>query len=299
MVYLFHGQDTYASMQAAKAKLADLSGNQGSRVVDADEISVAEFAKYLAGSNLFGKSPQILAKRLFSNTALVEYLQDNFVQAEKANLIIWLDKKADARLSITKMLKKQGAEHEFSLLKPAELKAWIGQMAKEFGFKLDRAATDLLMLLSNSNKWVIKNELEKLRLLEVKSVDDQLLKSIVGLDQRGDIWGFLDALARGNRAKALTQFQLLTETENEQYLIAMLSREIWLMAQIKQAEMRGKGIGTLGINPFVARKSAEKASRYTWEQIQKLSQGLMRLDTAIKQGRVDPTNGLLLYTLSW
>ncbi len=301
MIYLFHGEDDFSSFEAAHKQSESLvSDGLELEVIDADDTSVDQFHRMVGATTLFGANKVVLAKRLLTSSKYADYILDNLDLLIDKPIVIWHQGKVDGRLAVLKHLKQKAKVVEFEGQKDRDIESWVTARAKEMGLKLDYGVASLLVLITAGEKGVLASELEKLSLYDESPVTEDVVRLTSGLEQSGDIWKFLDSLANGNQANAIKEFdRLIRFGQNEQYILAMLNRELWLIAKVKDAEESGRPVHQLGMAPFVLQKVQQKARRFSMVQIKKLAFGLMRLDLAIKQGRVDPTDGLLAYLLSW
>src|SRR5690606_6034119 len=210
----------------------------------------------------------VFAKRLFNNKKLTDYLTENFDKLYDYNLIIWQDSKLDGKLKISKKLKDKASLFISELPKEGEFLHW---MKGEFQKANIEISQNLLTYIADHigiNKWILKNELQKLKLyLKVNNknkVSEEDLKTILGFDVKGDIWTFLDAVGSRNKKRAVEEFEKLTFYEdNIQLLIAMLDREFRIMSQILYAKENSINPSTLGLNPYVLRKTSEESRNFS------------------------------------
>lgn len=306
MIKLFCGEDTYASYQAAFQEANRLVAESGGELVvlNADELKrEQELTQYTSGISLFTNHNVVVAKRLLDNSLLSKYVDASFADLAAADLIIWHDGKADGRSALVKTLKKEKAFVEFELPDPAGFNKWINDFAKTKQVELKPPVRQLLLDRVGLNKWQLAQEITKLSLY-AKGVSPEITEDtvmdITGLNVEGDIWRFLDALTNGNRKVMIGEFIKLTEfSDNIQYLISMLTRELNILAQVVYLQDHHKPTDSLKMHPFVLKKTIQKAHKYPWAKIQKLYNGLFRLDLAIKQGRIVDEVGMLFYLLSW
>ena len=302
----FAGEDAFASYNAAREYAAQLSEQLRLEllILDGDDlVSAADLVRPLDSMSLFDTGKVVFAKRLFANTKLTKYIDDNLKDLIDKPLVVWHDKKLDARTSLSKTLKAKELLVEFAPLSTNEVAAWLSTEAKQMGVNMPRALGSRLIEYKGEDRGILYQEMRKLAdysLATGRAIDQAVLDSLTGTEATGDIWKFLDALALGHKAIAMTEFDKLTRfTDNTQYLISMLSRELTIMAQVMWAKQHGKSLQTLKLHPFVIEKATKKASRFTWEKLQKLSLALLRLDMGVKQGRVEELVGLTVYLLTW
>lgn len=313
MIYLFHGTDRYQTWVDSRKQAAKLAKQSGLEVLplEADEIDINQLLNHITAVSLFNNKSLVLLKRLFDSAALARQFETILDTFKDVDIVIWQPGKADKRTTLYKSIAKQGQVVEHTQPKFRDLVSWVSKTAKQKKLQLPSRLAELIIERVGEDKFRLEQELEKLvRLSEAElpeaekvepsEVSEDLILDSVGVSTTGDVWTFLDALASGNRKKALLEYDKMMRFEpNTQYIIAMLARELWLMSQVLNAQEKGIPLNTLGMAPFVLTKTQKKLRRYSWQRIQKLSQGLLRLDYAIKQGAVPEYEAMLMYILIW
>jgi len=282
------------------------------KTLEADEVDINQLLSHVSAISLFNSKSLVYLKRLFDSPSLSRQFESALDFFKEVDIVIWQPTKADKRTSLYKAIAKQGKVVEHQQLKYRDLVSWVAKAAKQQKLELPTKLAELLIERAGEDKFKLSQELEKLvRLVQPNSdkeqdptalskISEDLILDSVGVSTTGDVWIFLDALASGNRKKALIEFDKMMRFEpNVQYILSMLARELWLMAQVLDTQEKGIPLSTLGMQPFVLRKTQQKLQRYSWQRIQKLSQGLLRLDLAIKQGAVPEYEAMLMYILIW
>lgn len=306
MIHLFHGEDSFESYHAAKAQAAKIHKQEtGSRLVvlEADELEIDDFARNIQSTNLFGEQSIVLAKRLLANSRLSAYLEKNLDPMLDKQIVIWHDSKADGRTALVKGLKQKGEVTEFAAVKEWLVADWVQKRAKLHRLSLTADLASTLVEYVGVNKWKLESELQKLRVLQDsqdRKLDKHAVLSAIGIDKTGDVWKYLDYLSGGQKGRAIKELErLYSYQDNTQYLISMLNREVWLLARISHALQKGLPLSELKLHPFVLKKLQQKAARFNTTTLKRLAKGLLRVDLAIKQGRVEPVDALFMYTISW
>lgn len=298
---IFAGEDTYAAYHAAKqaAKKLAIKNTRELITLEATDANPGQLAGYLSGMSLFDSGKCVLLKRPGDKTEVMEYVSQISDQNAAENLVLWFDTKPDMRQKLMKQAKTSGYLYDFPQLKENKLALWVVEKAKELGLKWQDAMTSLLIEFTGGDKWRMENELLKIQTCAAalaRDIDVDDLRKLIGVEESGDMWKFLDSLGTQNKKEAVRELEkLLRYEDSSQYVIAMLIREIGLLARVKSSP-DGK---ELKLHPFVLEKTRRKASRYSWDKIKQLSLSLLRLDYTIKSGRIDPGLGLALYLLVW
>jgi DNA polymerase III delta subunit len=302
MFLVFAGDDTYTSyLEATKAaqKLVETTGKE-LLVVDADDLELSELLQKAQSIGLFISGNVVLAKRLFDNAKIVAYLESNLEKVWEWPLVVWQPSKLDKRKKLVKQLGERKRVKEFLTEKPWQVEEWLQrQLEQKLTERVPKVYTQEVIERVGVDKFALSQEVEKIDLYYKAKQQLPDLSVLLNLGD-GDIWKFLDFLTSGNRAKALAEFEkLLATEESDQYIIAMLAREMQLMIDVLQAQQSGRNPSTLGLHPFVLEKTLKKASRFNLQKLQKLTWALLRLDFAIKKGEIEPKVALTIFLLSW
>jgi DNA polymerase-3 subunit delta len=311
MLKIFSGSDTFESYKAAKELLAKLEKQTSYEVryVDGESIrSADDLSRSLESNTLFSNGLIIFAKRAL-NGSIAKYLAENIeVFSDNVGnpkyLIMWEDGKIDGRIKGIQELKKLGAIEEYSLLKDYEVTKWAREETKRRRLKLSPDLVEKLSSYASYDKWVISSTLGKLEVYQDLKKDREAISSedmdmLCANTDGGDIWVFLDRATSGKKYEALIELdKLMRFNDNGQYLLAMLAREINILARLRYALDHGLDESVLKLHPFVVKKAKENVKKYSWDSIKRLSQALVRLDVAIKEGRLDDMTGITLFVLS-
>lgn len=297
---IFAGEDTYASYHAARLA-AKKSADKATRelvVVDAGDTTAAQLAGFVSGASLFDSGKYVLLKRPHENTDILMYLQQLAGRAAD-QVCVWVDAKPDYRQKMIKHAKQAGYLFDFPKMSESKLALWVTKYAGELELKLGSSLVQILIEICGEDRWRIDSELHKLVIYTESSsqqVDEVVLRQLIGSEVSGDIWHLLDSLGGRRKQPAIRELdKLLRHEDSSQYVIAMLSREIGLLARVKMA----RNAADLKLHPYVLEKTRKKAAHYSWQKIKQLSLMLMRLDYTIKSGRIDPALGLSMYLLVW
>ncbi len=303
MIYLFSGQDTYESYKKVKEEVVTLAKKTASelKIIDAASISnIQNFVDELEGIGMFSENFIILLKRLSGNKKLETYVVENFETLSKYEILIWEDDKIDARSKIFKLTKDKGLIYTFELQKPRAILKWLDSLIQKKEISLTFSQKNFLLERIGDNKWFLENEIEKIRLFllnkDSKTISDDDLNILLGLNAKGDIWKFLDSFGERNAKSALLEFEKLSRFEdNTQFLIAMINREINILSKAIYCIENKIRPEVLKLHPFVLSKTLEKAKRFSVNDLKNFSKKLFDLDLAIKKGEIDDKLGLTLY----
>ena len=174
-----------------------------------------------------------------------------------------------------------------------DLARWIKEAAQEKGTGISPSAVSALANMVGSDLWALDRELEKLSLYAWgRNVEERDVTALVAQAKEANIFNAVDAMMEGRQRDALSQLQQLkADGRDSSYIIAMVQRQLRLLALAKngmetgasQSEL-GKQMGTS--SQFVIRKTIQQARQHTWEDITWRYQRLLEADLAIKRGKM-------------
>ena len=149
-------------------------------------------------------------------------------------------------------------------------------------------------------------ELEKLSLYATgRSVTDADVRAMVPYAQEANIFSAVDAIMDGRPGPALRSLmQLMEDGQEPLYIIAMIERQLRLIAMARDLTDRGVSQPDLGRrmgtnSDFVVRKTLGQARRLTLPQIRGKYRRVLESDLAIKQGRLEPALSLHCWWPIW
>lgn len=232
-----------------------------------------------------------------------EILAEYFAGLESAlpdTIIVFQAPGVDRRKRIFKIIDKEGVAVECAALKGDELVSWINRKAASLGKKLDRSATDRLLMADNQSLHFLSNELEKYATY-LGEKENVITESIVDLlfagDLEGNVFKLADALAEGNHDRAqLLLERLLGRREKPLPIFFMLVRHYRLLLQARCLVEEGMPLNeitaTLAVHPFVARKMRDQATALDRQALEDIYIDLQNTDLQIKTGVLEPIQAL-------
>jgi len=183
----------------------------------------------------------------------------------------------------------------FPFLRNEKLRQWIDKRIKQEGGTISPQALDLLSRLVGSNLWIMAGEISKLVSFALgRRIEEDDVRTVVGYSKQANVFNMVDAVleSRASQAQQAIQ-QLLQMGMAPPYLLFMLARQARLLVQAKELIKKGKSEfeiqNKLGLtSEFAWRKTAEQASRYSFERLKELYHRLLAADLSIKTGKYEP-----------
>jgi DNA polymerase III subunit delta len=188
-----------------------------------------------------------------------------------------------------------GRLHTFSPPIGPALNAWIAARARHEHVTLTPEAARVLVALTESSPRALANEIAKLATYagEGGTVDPATVQLLVADSRQARVFDLTDALARGERATALSlAHELLSDGQPPLMIVSMVARQIRILVQTKDLAAQGKRppeiASATGMAPFMAEKAIAQARRFTFTQLDAAQRACLDADTALKRSRMLP-----------
>lgn len=303
MIKVYSGSDSFESFVAAVKEAKKLAKEKNAEIKykNEDEIkTVSDIFNLVDGIGLFNEPEVLILKRIFNKASFEEEFLNHFDELDKNDLIIWIEGKVDTRKKLGKFLKKEKRIISFEEGKPWQTEEWVRNFLKSLSFKLTNDQIVLLVNLSENNKWIIRSELNKVDIYcknhSKSEVSDSEFEDILGISASGNVWNLMDSIGSKKISAAMEEVEkIMRFNDMSQYIISMINRELQLIFDVKYVKEKGVDSKSLGLHPFVLKKTIEKTRNYSFEEIKKLIDSLMNLDLSIKSGEVNSFIGLKIF----
>ncbi len=240
-------------------------------------------------------------RRSASSTGAWTQLADAVPALPETTLLIFVDGDVQQGNPLLRSLSEHCAVHREATPNAQALLQWIKQRAEEKGASITPPAMQVLAELVGGDLWTIDRELEKLSLYATgRSITDSDVRAMVPYAQEANIFAAVDAIMDGRPGLALRSLmQLMDDGQEPLYIIAMIERQLRLIALARDLTDRGVAQPDLGRrmgsnSDFVVRKTLGQARRLTLEQVRSKYRRVMESDLAIKQGRLEAALSLQL-----
>jgi DNA polymerase-3 subunit delta len=308
MLNFLYGQDTYRSKEELRRMIEKNKGANTEWLdfirIDAGDKQIGvfeELKKTVNTVSMFGAQKTIVIENVFDlnkdeQEKILEFLKNRKIEDDKNVILIFWAEQAEEKNDLCKHLKSKAECKESKSLEGAQLKKWIKDFVDEQKGSIDNLALDKLIEGVGNDLWRLSNELNKLIAYKMGDVRrptsdaqdvgrltsqdvDLFIKSELDLK----IFDLIDAIGYKNKAKALKLFnQHINEGDDEYYLLSMIVYQIRNLIKVKAT----KNIQLLGLHPFVARKSEQQVSNFTYEELKKIYRQLMTIDFESKLGKI-------------
>lgn len=178
---------------------------------------------------------------------------------------------------------------------------WVKQTAETKGAAITPPAIQAIAEMVGNDLWTLDRELEKLSLYAAgREITEPDVHALVPYAQEANIFAAVDSIMDrrpGHALRLLTQ--LMQDGREPLYIIAMIERQLRLVALARDLTQRGVVQPELGRrmganSDFVVRKTLGQARRMSMSEISRKYQRVLESDLAIKQGRLEPAVSLEL-----
>jgi DNA polymerase-3 subunit delta len=171
-----------------------------------------------------------------------------------------------------------------------EMPEWIANQARELGVEMEGQAAAELANLVGDDLFHARQEIIKAASYagEGQVVTREMVRLLCSPSREEDIFAMVDAAAQRNPGKALSLFNALLRDQPVQYIFSMVARQFRLLIIAKEIMREGGDDKTIAaeanLHPFVARKLAEQAPRFSMSELETIYRRLDRMDEQSKTG---------------
>jgi DNA polymerase III subunit delta len=286
-VYLLLGDDEERKSRGVEKQRA----GRTVEAYDASETSPETLVSACNSFSLFGEGPFVVLKNLDAWNAaqkavIVDYLKDPSPGSD----LILIGKKLGARERLLSAVKNSGEVHTFDQPAGKALVRWLVGHAKKMNLDLPEDVAEDLTNRCSGDKMRLLQETEKLALYvgdRTTTHDD--VAALCPPDVQSNIFAFVDALAAGERDRALALLEGLISTGEPPLRLAfMIRRQFQLVARARALLDRGtpqKELSSrLKVPPFVARKLGEQGRKLDEEDLERALTLIQDLEGGLKGG---------------
>jgi len=293
-VFLLHGENTFASIEKLNAWQLGFKKKYG------EEGTIENYeAKDINLKNLFNdirSLPFLCEKKMFIIKNAFQAKLDLSEEIQKIPdftiLIFHEDKNADKRSKFYKALNKYANVTEFEQFDKLQSINWLQKFAEKQNIKISRTSLDFLVEHGGTNMWKLKNEIQKLSLLNPnQEISKEDIQKNTKESLQTSIFGFLDNLSQKNIKSTILSFQKLLNSDEEINMIFhMIVRQIRLLIQIKELTNEKFGekqiISKLKLHPFVVKKTISQSKYFNLKDLIKIFQNLLKIEIQLKTGQI-------------
>lgn len=308
MIIFFYGVDTYRSNQKLKEIISGYQAKHKSglnfRQVEWAAETFDEIRGMLSSFSMFDEKRLIIIKDACQalksdQEKLIELLADKKTAKDENAIVVFYESGKTEKSELAAWLKKNTKMIEcFEPLTGAKLNNWVKKEIQNLGGQISPAAAEKLVGFVGSDLWQMSQEVNKLISFKVnKLITEEDVDLLVKSKYDPNIFATIDALANRNKNLAYKlMHQHLSQGENEIYILTMFVYQFRNLLQIKSLIDGGLSSDALakktGLHSFVIKKSWGMVKNFSLDVLKKIYERLLKLDIAIKQGRIEPQTAL-------
>ncbi len=194
---------------------------------------------------------------------------------------------------------------------PADPARWVVERARHKGSEISPEAARLLSTKINRGSsndrdhfdtdsrtylYKLDNELEKLASYALgRRIETKDIEALVPDEDVADIFKFIDAMSLRDAGAAYRVMRgVIVRGESPLVVLSHLARQTRLLISAKDyPNLNSDQLAqTIGVHPFVAKKAAQQAGRFSLRELESAHAALLDADIAIKTGAMDENTAL-------
>jgi len=309
MLLFLYGADTFRSRQQLRKMIdkfkkdRDPRGYNVARLDCTKETPDKIMSEILAVPFLAEKRMVVLEQFLTSKSIdcigdVLQRIENNTIP-ETNNILFFEDGeeksvKTKQGKALFARLKKEKYAQESSILTGTDLFEWIVAEITERGGQIDRSAVHFLAQ-HIGDMWRLNSVLDQLIAYKQHEVIQER-DVVLFVDEKADdnIFSLVDAIVGKQPTQVYAMIaQQYREGKDADYIFAMIVRQIRILLELRDVYDRDEQVRsdvlakTLGLHPFVVKKSLSLVKRYTLNSLKQLHQELLDMDRQTKTGHAD------------
>jgi len=273
----------------------------------------SNFESALKSVSFFDEAKLIIVKNPFSagralSNKLASLTGDLEVTADKKTVLVFVENRTEKELKKTDkdlfdfLTVKPNLIRTINYLEGTKLSNWVRGKFKENGQSISPPVAGLLIDRVGNESWALANEISKLcnystriaryecahtNAVSSRSITSEDVELLVSRKEDDSIFDLVDAVGSQNKAKAFEMLYRLTNSGHDpHYLLVMLVYHFENLLSVSD------GSTPKYLHPFVARKAASQARKFSKEGLLSKFNHLAELDVASKNGLVNLEDAL-------
>ncbi len=289
MIILLYGKDAYRLKEKIDEIVEEYKKKHNSgfnlRFLNAKEVNFDDFKSDFSSISMFQEKKLFVLSNVFSNLKFKEGLLEKGQSIfDSSNILIIVeDGDISARDKLFSLLKEKAKVEAFNLLRMDQVKKWVKK--KLNGKEIEDNALDKLIEFVGNDLWRMSKEIEKLINYSGKTIKEKDIELLVSPIFDNNIFDTIDAIARKEKKRAIDLISHhIKSGDAVPYIFSMIAFQFRNIISVKDVE----NPETLGINPFILRKSVSQAKNFSMQDLKRIYERIVSLDTDIKTGRISP-----------
>lgn len=300
MVVTFTGDNDSAWSRALAQFVANFRAEQGDMAIerlDGAESSFEALSEAVQTVPFLSTSKLVVIRTPGSNKDIVEKLDYFLSGIAETNQVVFLEPKLDKRTSYAKQLRKKTDFREYSVLDGYALVAHVSAYVKEQGGSISRSDAQFLIDRVGANQMIVEHELDKLVAFK-PAIDREAIEILTDALPQSRIFELLDTAFAGNISQAILLYEDQRAQRIEpQYILAMLAKQLYLLAIVKVAGERNveKIARDMKQKTYPVQKAMALAGMISYQRCLELIDALLDIDIRSKSTGINLDDALRLY----
>ncbi|OGT40156.1 MAG: DNA polymerase III subunit delta [Gammaproteobacteria bacterium RIFCSPHIGHO2_12_FULL_38_14] len=238
-IYVISGDEPFLKREAIQLLRQAAKKNQFNERINFSPASAAQWENlydHLYSTSLFNEKRllQLDCREILPNKTAGEIFK-TFCEKEINDIMLVIDipKLNDTIIKSTwyKALEKKCVTVQIWPITREQLPQWIIQRAKKFKLAITRDAVNLLAESVDGNIAAAAGAIEKLLLLEQKTIDETCMQAVLTDENRYTVFDLVDAMLDLNPSRMLQILRVLNDNHTEPSIILWsIARELRLLA---------------------------------------------------------------------
>ncbi|MEX0801173.1 MAG: DNA polymerase III subunit delta [Dehalococcoidia bacterium] len=317
MIHVLYGKDSFSLREKLDALRASLDPDgalaTNTIVLDGRKTSAAEVMGACDTVPFLGSHRLVIVEGLLSRVggrrgaeasseaAAWQPLGEYAGRIPESSHLVLIDGDVSAGNPLLAALKGEAEVQEFKPPKGRAIQEWIQRRAAARGVKLAPGAVRLLADFVGDDLWTLAGEIEKLSLYAGDAtVTEDDVRALVASVRETSVFHLVDAIVEGRSAAAVRLLRnMFQQDKAAPYVLAMIERQLRLIAVAREMLDRGEGSGRigreLGLPPWALDRLVDQAGSYSAARVRAAFERLLEADLQVKRGVYDPELALELF----
>ena len=304
MIYFLYGPDSYRSQKKLKEIINSYKKVHESgldlKIFEGSNFSFNDFETDTEQISMFKEKKLIILRDVFSNKEFKEKFLEKKKEFLKTDNIIVFHQSEDfsKKDSLYSFLRKKTKKQDFQEFVPfddANLRKWIKIKFNKLQGSIEDQALNKLIAFVGNDLWRMENEIHKLiNFKNGEGVTVEDVCSLVRSKTETNVFETIEAIAFKDKKKALELFQFhLNEGAKVPYLLSMIAYQFRILLIMKDLIERGLSISqNSSLHPYVIKKTRPLVDKFTFLELKKIYQKILKIDTDIKIGKIEPRTAI-------
>lgn len=299
-IYFLIGEP-YHTDQAQKVlveKVLPGKDKSGLEIYYCDEIDVESVAKSIVNISLFSPKKVVVLKRADELTKdKIEILLQVVERPPENTFIIFIASGEPKNKSLMNVIEeKYNSVVKFpEYKKMQEIREFVLEELNEAGFEIEFSGLNLLVENSVGSLYVLKNEIEKLKLncLGKKKITFKDVEESIFADTKEDFYGIFNAIVDRNPSLALKSFRSMIKKDYD-YLSLLSAITTYFVGLFVVKLLQEKQLSFEELlecsgesNRYSLERKLYGARNYTFDELKKVIHHLARIDIQLKSSSLN------------